>query len=331
MKIAMFNLSPAEKKVVSNWQHKTDIKIKMIPGTLTTQTVDQVKGCDGLSTMQTNSIADEEIYRKLHDFGIKQIGLRIVGINIINFDLAKKYDLLITHVPVYSPRAIAEMAVTQAMYLLRKIGLFHQNMDQNYDFSYPKRLMSDEIFNKTIGLIGVGNIGSAVAQMFSALGAKVLAYDVVYNPANEPFLTYTDFDTVIKKADIISLHTPLLPSTKNMITSKQFKEMKDSAYLINDARGGLVNTQDLIKALKNKEIAGAGLDTLADETTYFGKKVTAKDVPEDYKVLASMPNVVITPHAAFFTKTSVKNMVEICLKDTVDIINGKKPRNIARG
>lgn len=331
MKIAMYNVSPAEKDAVISWEKKTGNEAKIIPATLTAETVDQAKGCDGLSTMQTNSIADEVIYRKLHDFGIKQIGLRIVGTNIINFDLAKKYDLLITHVPVYSPRAIAEMAVTQAMYLLRKIGRFHHNMDQNYDFSYPKSLISDEIFNKTVGLIGVGNIGSAVAQIFSALGAKVLAYDIVYNPANEPFLTYADFDTVIKKSDIISLHTPLLPSTKNMISSQQFKEMKDSAYLINDARGGLVNTQDLISALQNKEIAGAGLDTVADETTYFGKKVTAKDVPEDYKTLDAMPNVVITPHAAFFTKTAVKNMVRICLKDTVDIINGKKPRNIVTG
>lgn len=274
-------------------------------------------------------IDDEIVYQKLHDFGIKSIGLRIVGFNIIDFDLAKKYDLIITNVPAYSPRAIAEMAVTQAMYLLRKIGLFNQNMAKG-DFSYPDDLISDEIYNQTIGLIGVGNIGSAVAQIFSGMGAKVLAYDVAYNPANEAFLTYADFDTVIKSADIISLHTPLLPSTRNMISEKQFKEMKNTAYLINAARGGLVDTQALIQALQNHEIAGAGLDTLADETTYFGQKVDMSQVPDDYRILAAMPNVVMTPHSAYFTKTAVKNMVKISLADTISIIEGKRPLHQVR-
>ncbi|UNL37772.1 D-2-hydroxyacid dehydrogenase, partial [Limosilactobacillus reuteri] len=94
----------------------------------------------------------------------------------------------------------------------------------------------------------LGNIGGATAQIYKALGAKVLAYDPSYNVEYEPYVEYTDFDTVVKNADILSLHTPLLPSTENMIAAPQFKMMKDSAYLINMARGKLVNTADLISA-----------------------------------------------------------------------------------
>lgn len=330
MKIAVYTPTVSEKKVIDELVKQEDVEFKLVEDDLNADTVDAAQDCDGILLKQTTMIDQEVVYKKLHEFGIKSIGLRIVGTNIIDFDLAKKYDLIITNVPAYSPRAIAEMAVTQAMYLLRKIGLFEQNMAKG-DFSYPDGLISNEIYNQTIGLIGVGNIGSAVAQIFSGMGAKVLAYDLVYNPANEPFLTYADFDTVIKNADIISLHTPLLPSTRNMIGEKQFKEMKPNAYLINAARGGLVDTQALIKALQNHEIAGAGLDTLADETTYFGKKVDLSQVPEDYKTLAAMPNVVMTPHSAYFTQTSVKNMVKISLADTLAIIEGKRPLHQVKG
>lgn len=331
MKIAIYNPTPSEQKVIKVWEEKTNNEIKLIHDTLNSKSVDEANGCAGLTVLQSNSIDDETIYQKIHDFGIKSIGLRIVGTNIIDFDLAKKYDLQVTHVPVYSPRAIAEMAVTQAMYLLRNIGLFHQNMDENHDFTYPASLISDEIFNKTVGIIGAGHIGSAAAQIFSALGAKVIAYDPVYNPENEPFLEYTDFDTVIKEADIISLHTPLNDQTKNIIGAKELKEMKNSAYLVNCARGGLIDTKALIKALQEHEIAGAGLDTLAEEASYFGKKVTADQVGPDYKVLDAMPNVIITPHSAYFTKTAVKNMVEISLRDTIAITNGEKPLFVAEG
>lgn len=119
-------------------------------------------------------------------------------------------------------------------------------------------MISNEIYNLTVGIVGLGNIGGATAQIYKALGAKVLAYDPSYNVEYEPYVEYTDFDTVIKNADILSLHTPLLPSTENMIAAPQFKMMKDNAYLINMARGKLVNTADLISALENKEIAGAG-------------------------------------------------------------------------
>ena len=107
--------------------------------------------------------------------------------------------------------------------------------------------------------------------------------------------------------------------------------MKNTAYLINVARGALIDTPALIKALKDGEIAGAGLDTLADETTFFGQtNVATKDVPTDYKVLATMPNVVITPHVAFFTETAARNMVQIASNDAITIANGGRSRNEIR-
>lgn len=323
MKIAVFSPSESERKLVAATEKKFGCELKLIDELLSAENVDQVADCDGVLLKPLGNLDDEIVYKKLADYGIKSIGLRIVGTNTIDFDLAKKYHLTVTNVPVYSPRAIAEMAVTQAMYLNRKIGEFKANMDKG-DFTNPDSLISNEIYNKTIGLIGVGHIGSAVAQIFSAMGAKVLAYDVIYNPEVEPYLTYADFDTVLKEADIISLHTPLLKSTENMIGKKQFAEMKNDAILINAARGELVDTAALIEALEKHEIAAAGLDTLAHESSYFFKKVDDAQIPADYKKLAAMPNVIVTPHSAYFTKTSVRNMIEISLRDTIALANGER-------
>lgn len=332
MKIAMYNVAPIEVDHINEWVAKNHVEVVTTDKPLTAETVSLAEGCTSVSLKPLGPIAEEEVYKKLHEYGVKCIGLRIVGFNTINFDYTKKYDLLVTNVPVYSPRAIAEMTVTQAMYLLRKIGIFKYRMDHDHDFTWPADMISNEIYNLTVGLIGVGHIGSAVAQIFSAMGAKVIAYDVAYNPEFEPFLTYTDFDTVLKEADIISLHTPLFPSTEKMIGEAQFKEMKNSAYLINCARGELVDTEALIKALQSGEIAGAGLDTLAGESSYFSHKgISDDEIPEDFKTLSKMPNVVITPHSAFYTTTSIRNMVQMCLDDQVKIANGQRVRTIVNG
>ena len=330
MKIIMYGTKPIEKSYVEAWEKKTDNTVKMVADLLNDDTVDMAQGFDGVVTQQTQSLGSSDVYKKLASFGIKQIGLRTAGYDMVNLDAANANGITITRVSIYSPRAIAEMGVTQAMYLNRKIGLFNQRMTDDHDFSWAPDLVSNEIFNLTVGIIGLGHIGGATAQIYKALGAKVIAYDPFYDPEQEAFVDYTDLDTVLRESDIITLHTPLFPSTKNIINADSLKKMKKTAYLINMARGGLVDTQALIKALQDGEIAGAGLDTLADETTYFGKKVSAGQVPEDYKTLAAMPNVVVTPHVAFFTKTSVRNMVKIALNDTVTIVNGGKTRNAVR-
>ncbi|MDF7639251.1 D-2-hydroxyacid dehydrogenase [Lactobacillus sp. ESL0791] len=326
MKALLYNMTPEQMVYVDKWNKEhPDDDLETTDDYLNAKTVEQAKGFDVASVMQVEDIDEEAVYQKLAEYGITHLALRSVGYNIINWDYVHKYNLLITNTPAYSPRAVAENALTSAMFLLRKWGKIFKN-EQNLNFVREADLMSDEIYNKTVGIIGVGRIGSATAEIFHALGAKVIGNDLIENPANEAFLTYTDFDTVIKNADILTLHTPLDPSIVDMIGAKQFKEMKDSAILINQARGPLVNTQDLIEALKKHEIAGAGLDVLTEENDFFMHKFTSMDqLPKTYQELAKMDNVVVTPHSAYYTKTSVKNMIEHSMTDAKRVINGQKP------
>ena len=327
MKALLYNMTPEQKVYVDKWnENHPEDDLVTTDDKLDAKTVEMAKGYDVVSVLQVFDIDEEEVYRKLSSYGIKQIALRSVGYNIVNFDFIHKYHMIVTNTPAYSPRAVAENTLTSAMYLLRKWGPILNNEKEHLNFVREENLMSDEIYNQTVGIIGVGRIGSCVAEMFHALGAKVIGYDLVENPANEAFLEYTDFDTVIKNSDILTLHTPLEPSMEDMISAKQFKEMKNTAYLINAARGPLVNNHDLIAALKNKEIAGASLDVMTGEEAIVMKKFNdISELPVDYQELAQMSNVVFTPHSAYYTKTSVKNMIEQSMTDVKRVLNGQKP------
>jgi len=329
MKILMYSTHEHERTYAEEWAKETGNQVTMEMVPLTKETVAMAKGYDGVSVQQTSRI-DEEVYRALHELGIKQISTRTAGVDMFDLQAAVQNGITITNVAIYSPRAIAEMGVTHAMYLLRNIGRFNQRMDNDYDFRWSGDLIAKEIYTCTVGLIGAGHIGGATAQIYRALGARVIAFDRHPDPELAPYMEYVDFETVLKESDILSLHVPLLPSTEKMIDAAAIAKMKDNAILINMARGGLVDTQALIDALNSGRLGGAGLDTLADETTYFGKQVDAEEVPDDYHELEEMPNVVITPHVAFFTNVAVRNMVRISLDDVVAVIKGQRTKNIVK-
>ncbi|KJY59572.1 D-lactate dehydrogenase [Lactobacillus kimbladii] len=326
MKIICYGVIKMEEKIIENWAQKNQVEIKIVHDDLSADNAGLAQGFDGVSS-EGNLPVGASVYEKFKRYGIKQLSVRQVGVDNQDLAAAKKNGIKITNVAAYSPRAIAELGVTDAMYLLRKIGIYQDRMDHG-DFTYDKSTISTEIFNCTVGIVGAGHIGGASAHLYSALGAKVLAYDPVYDASLEPYLTYTDFDTILAKSDIISLHTPLLASTENMIDKTAFDKMKKKPILINVARGGLVDTQALIAALKNGQISAAALDTLADETDFYDKKNMLNSLPEDYKELKAMPQVLITPHIAFFTKLAVKNSIEIALNDAKTIISGGEVNSV---
>ena len=326
MKIICYGVIKMEESRIKNWAQKNNVEVKIVHDDLCAENADLAEGFDGVSS-EGNLPVDASVYEKFKQYGIKQLAIRQVGVDNQDLAAAKKNGIKITNVAAYSPRAIAELGVTDAMYLLRKIGIYQDRMAHG-DFTYDESTISTEIFNCTVGIIGAGHIGGASAHLYSALGAKVLACDPVYDASLEPYLTYTDFDTILAESDIISLHTPLLASTENMIDKTAFDKMKKKPILINVARGGLVDTQALIAALKNGQISAAALDTLADETDFYDKKNMLNSLPEDYKELKAMPQVLITPHIAFFTKLAVKNSIEIALNDAKTIISGGEVKSV---
>ncbi|MCC5890599.1 MAG: D-2-hydroxyacid dehydrogenase [Alkalibacterium sp.] len=322
----MFSVREDEKTAIKEWEVRHNVKVTTVSEDLSLANVDLVEGFDGLSIQQVTELPEEAIYKKLASFGIKQISLRTAGYDIINSEMAKKYKLTITNVPAYSPRSVAELVLTQTMRLIRHFPALEAHMAHG-DFRW-RGLVAREIHTLTIGIIGAGKIGSAAARLFHALGAEVIAYDPVRREELEDILTYKDSQReVLEAADVISLHVPLDPSTLQIIDAEALSQMKPEAYIINAARGPVVDTQALIKALDSGKIAGAALDTLTNEQGIFNQDVRNQELPEDFKRLMEMDNVLITPHIGFYTTEAVRNMVDIGLDNTVAILLNGTSKN----
>ncbi|WP_054657505.1 D-2-hydroxyacid dehydrogenase [Apilactobacillus ozensis] len=326
MKILVYNVREDEEPEINQWAANNNATVDVIKKELNAETADLAQGYDGVSVQQLNSLKDPKIYEKLAKHGIKQMAFRTTGYEIANLEAATANGIAVTNVPAYSPRSVSELVLAQAMYLVRNLGLIEDRLNHN-NFKWFG-LQANEIHNLTIGIVGAGKIGSAVARIFKALGAKVIAVDPVFRPELCDTLYYVDYDTLYKESDIVTMHTPLTSETEHMINAKVFEMMKPTAFFINDSRGGVVVTDELISALKSKEIAGAAIDTIENEAGIFNTNLgDNKSDNEALNELMCMPNVKVTPHTGFYTDMAVKNMVDIALDETSRVIKGEKPLN----
>ncbi|WP_033494252.1 NAD(P)-dependent oxidoreductase [Bifidobacterium biavatii] len=321
--IAFYHTLDEERPFAEQWATDHNVRVECFPFELHDDTLDAVQGFDGISYKQRCAPSDDpDFYRRLRAYGIRQIALRSAGYDTINLNAAHANGLRITNVPSYSPTAVAELTLTHIMQLIRHVPQFDSRM-RRHDFSI-QGLMSPEISELTIGIIGVGRIGSTVARIFHSLGATVIGNDITENHNLDTILTWTSRDNLLATADVVTLHTWLDDTTRHLIDKHSLSLMKPTAYLANLSRGAVVDTQALIDALQNHRIAGAAIDVLENEAAVFGNRLSDdKPVPHNaYNTLRTLPNAIITPHVAFFTDHAVRNMVQQSLNDALTIITG---------
>jgi D-lactate dehydrogenase len=216
--------------------------------------------------------------------------------------------------------------------LNRKICLADQKV-HGYNFSLDG-LIGFDMFGKTAGIIGAGNIGKVAVQILRGFGMKVLIYDIVKDEAFAKAVgaEYIDLNTLLAKSDIVSLHTPLTKETHYLISKKTLSKMKEGAMLINTGRGGLVNTLDLIEALKSKKLSCAGLDVYEKESGYFFEDCSKRGVDDPVLLeLLSLPNVLITAHQGFFTREAMQGIAEATLKSVSDFSQNRALVNEVTG
>jgi D-lactate dehydrogenase len=227
-------------------------------------------------------------------------------------------------VPVYSPYAVAEHSMALFLSLNRKI---HKAYNRTRDFNFSLNgLTGFDLNGKTVGVIGTGKIGQIFIKICKGFGMNVMAYDPY--KIDNPDFTYVDLDTLYKESDVISLHCPLIKSTEYMLNAEAFSMMKDGVYIINTSRGGLIESEALLNALKTQKVAGAGLDVYEEETELFFEDFSSEIIDDDILArLVSLPNVIITSHQAFLTDEALKNIAEITLKNLDDFFNGINSEN----
>ena len=240
-----------------------------------------------------------------------------VGVDNINVDTATKEKIIVTYVPDYCIHEVSDHVIAMMLTWNRKILKHHnQTISQGWSsVSLNDRIM--RLNDKLLGIIGYGRIGRAVASKASAFGLNILVYDpFISEQTQDSSVSFVTLEKLLEKCHFVTLHAPLLDSTKNLMDEDQFSLMRADAFLINAARGGLINEQALYSAITSKKIAGAGLDVLIDI-----------DPPLDHRII-NLENVIITPHSAFFSQESVVELEERAAKEVVRVLKGEMPENI---
>ena len=285
---------------------------------------DEIHGAEAVCIF-VNDKADRAVLEKLKNNGVKVIALRCAGFNNVDLRAAKELGLKVVRVPAYSPHAVAEHVVALILTLNRKT---HRAYTRTRDGNFSLHgLMGFDLCGKTAGVVGTGKIARVLIKILQGFGLNVLAYDVYEDKEyeKESGIKYVSLDTLYQNSDIISLNCPLTESNRYLINKDSIAKMKKGVMIINTGRGPLINSLDLVEALKSGQVGAAGLDVYEEEHDYFFQDRSDNIIADDnLRSLMSLNNVLITSHQAFFTHEAMTNIVTTTLQNVKDFYEGKE-------
>ena len=329
--ISMYDVSPEEKK---DFKALDDVgKITYHEGPISMDTID--KDAEIIAMFVSSTVTAEMIKAMPK---LKSIACRSTGFNNVDLDEAKKHKITVTNVPTYGEHTVAEFTMALMLAMVRKV-INAASQYARHDISH-EALHGTDLHGKTLGVIGAGKIGRNVIKAAKAFGLKVVAYDPFLTPEMEAEIDVTavELNDLLKQSDIITLHTPLTKDNYHLIDAKKIEIMKDGAYIVNTARGELIDTEALVLGLKSGKLAGAALDVLEDEKLVdideeellLKKKSTTKEMLEHVlanTILMHMPNVILTGHNAYNTKEAIQR-INLTSVDNIQKYLQKIPQNI---
>jgi D-lactate dehydrogenase len=320
LKVAFFDTKPYDKEIFESLNKQYGFEIMYFEERLNDNTVKLSEGFDVVSIFVQDK-ASSYVVNKLNEYGVKLIALRCAGYNNVNFQAAKD-KIHVVHVPAYSPHSIAEFTITMMLTLNRKIHKSHyRTRDLNFSLN---GLLGFDMYEKTVGIIGTGKIAKILIKILKGFDCNILAYDLYpdENYAKKMEFEYVSLDTLFKNSDIISLHCPLTKDTEYIINKHSISLMKNNVMIVNTGRGKLINSKDLIEALKEHKIGSAALDVYEEEDKYFYEDFSVEGVNDDIlSRLITFPNVLVTSHQAYFTKEALNNIASTTLNSILQLSN----------
>jgi D-lactate dehydrogenase len=311
MKIAIFSTYTYDETFLRRFNTGHELTFFVLP--LNEQSAALAKGYDAICIF-VNDTVNKAVIETLHQHGVKLIVLRCAGFNNVDVAAAKALDMPVLRVPAYSPEAVAEHAMALILTLNRKTHKAYNRIREGMGFNLNQR---------KVAVIGTGNIGKAFCKILLGFGCLVSAFDV-YPDAQlaATGVTYGSLEETLADADVVSLHCPLLDSTKNMINEESLKLFKKGAMLINTSRGGLINTVDVIEALKSGQLGYLGLDVYEQEGNLFFHDNSEHVILDEIILrLISFPNVLITSHQGFFTQEAMEQIATTTFQNIDAFIN----------
>lgn len=276
---------------------------------------------DAQIILTNRTIMDRETIEQCKN--LKYIGTFATGYNTIDLECCKEHNIVVCNVPGYSTNAVAQLTFSFILNLTFLIDKHNKEVHEgkwveNDDFCYYDSRIT-ELYGKTLGIVGFGNIGKQVARIASAFDMNVLVYSrTKYSEYENENLHFVDMDTLLEKSDIVSLHLPLFKETEKLINSNAISKMKQSAILVNTARGGIIDEQAVADALNSGKLGGAGLDV-----------VTVEPILPTNPLLTAK-NCIITPHIAWSCKESRARLIEIVCNNIKAFIEGKPQNNVVK-
>ena len=308
-----------------------NVDIKYFSTRLTVETAHLADGFDAVCIF-VNDEAPREAVKALADGGVRLILLRCAGFNNVDLEAAKEYGIKVMRVPAYSPYAVAEHAMTIIQAANRRIHKSYIKVkDNNFALS---GLLGVDLHNKVAGILGTGRIGQIMARICKGYGMTVLGWDAFPNKAleEEGLLTYATKEEVIRKADLISVHAPLIMGDKgtyHLIDEEAIRMMKDGVMLVNTSRGPLIDAEALIRGLQANKFHAVALDVYEGEDPNVYMDRADEMIDTDIVARLTMfPNLILTSHQAFFTREALQAIAAVTMENARNF-NEQLPLGIA--
>lgn len=261
---------------------------------------------------------------------LKMISARSTGVDHIDIAYAKEKGIVVSNVPKYGAHTVAEFTFALMLDLSRRLfdAAYQVRKEGRFDTA---ALEGFDLYGKTLGVLGTGAIGKHVVSIARGFGMNVLMFDKFPNSSlEEGTAKYAPMDEVLAQSDILTLHVPFVPENQHLINKEAIAKMKRGAYIVNTARGELIDTEALLDGLKSGQIAGAGLDVLEEERALKDEMELVKGVESIHllkavirdHMLIDMPRVVVTPHIAFFSKEAYLEILQTSAQNISAFLSG---------
>lgn len=322
MKIAVFSAKRYDRDFLTAANTNAGHQLRFFDAPLDLDSLALAAGYEAVCIF-VNDKADAEVLKALAAGGTKLVALRCTGFNNVDLKAAAALGLKVVRVVTYSPYSVAEHAVSLLQAINRKIHrAYNRTRDSNFALD---GLMGFDLHGKTVAVVGTGKIGCVFTKIMLGFGCEVIGYDKY---PSQTFLDlgarYAEPGEIGAKADIISLHCPLTPETHHIVNADTLARAKRGALLINTSRGGLVDTEAAIEALKSGQLGGLALDVYEQEADLFFRDLSNTIIADDvFQRLLSFPNVIVTGHQAFFTEEAISTICETTINSVTQFASGQ--------
>jgi D-lactate dehydrogenase len=326
MRVAIFSAHAFDRQFFNQANVRRGHDLQYLEARLTSVTATLAQDVPAVCGF-VNDQLDAKVLTALSVGGTRLIALRSAGFNHVDLDCARTLGLTVSRVPAYSPHAVAEHTIALILSLNRKIHRAYARVREG-NFALDG-LLGVDLFERTVGIVGTGQIGAVVATILFGFGCRVVAHDPAPNEYCRGLgVEYVSLDDVWRRSDVVTLHTPLTPETRHMIDAHAIAQMKPGVMIVNTGRGALVDARALVEGLKSGHIGSVGLDVYEEEEQLFFQDRSSDIIQDDvFARLLTFPNVVVTAHQAFFTHEALTAISETTLDNISAFEQGRRSGN----